>query len=207
MRTDTPHLKNIRDHCNELSNTFAKLAIDIGELVDDEEGVTNTRERSSAVKSAEEEQIVTAKAAKLQQALSDIGELVHDVEGVSGVRKLSPAGISAKEKLIATAKAVKSQLVQSDTNNKLATAKAVNLQQVLSDTNTQLRLGSPIEDFKVGDIVRVTNRHKSKKYGSLYHKIGKVEDVGKTFIFFRVSSIPDQQQRIAKNLEIIRAEK
>ena len=207
MRTDTPHLKNIRDHCNELSNTFAKLAIDIGELVHDEEGVTDTRERFPAVISAEEEQIATAKAVKLQQALSELGELVNDEEGVSGVRKLSPAVISAKEELVATAKAVKLQQALNNTNNKLATAKAVKLQQALSDTNSKLTLGSSIEDFKVGDIVRVTNRHKSKKYGSLYHKIGKVENVGKTFIFFRVPSIPDQQQRIAKNLQIIRDEK
>ena len=67
MRNDddnSEHLKKIQDYCNKLSNTFVKLSLEIGELVDANEGGTESQVLPSAVISAVKEHIEAAEAVK-----------------------------------------------------------------------------------------------------------------------------------------------
>ena len=63
--SNSEHLKNIQNHCIELSKTFVKLLINIGELVNAEEGDTNTHELSPTVISVVKAQIATAQVVQL----------------------------------------------------------------------------------------------------------------------------------------------
>ena len=158
MRNDdnnSEHLKKIQDYCNELSNTFAKLSLEIGELVDANEGGTESQVLPSAVISAVEEHIEAAEAVK---------QAIAPVKTSNKTRKLK----NNKPKLLHLFK-------------------------------------SPSGEFQVGYRVRITNHYKGR-YGDLFNKIGKVESVGKSFIFFRLPNIPVLQQRSARNLQLIQEE-
>ena len=63
--SNSEHLKTIQNHCIELSKTFAKLLINIGKLVNAEEGDTNAHELLQTVISVVEAQIATAQVVLL----------------------------------------------------------------------------------------------------------------------------------------------
>ena len=174
-RSTQNKLKAIQNHCDEIANSFARISLELSDLLNEESSDTEIE--------VETPPIVVAERA-------DISRVEQKVKRTTNKAKTPPSVVAERADISRVEEKVKR-----------TTNKADKVFNKVKKTSINL-FKRPSNKFNQGDIVKINN-HYQGKYGDLYSREGVVHKVGKSFIFVCIEGIPVLQQHAEENLVLI----